>query len=70
MDATGEDGQLDTPPPRAVADACMARAWDDEIGDDDRVLLEQAALTINDLLARMALATEHAEAQRHQRRRR
>ena len=70
MDANGDAAPFDQPPPRVVADRCMARAWDDEIGDDDRERFEQAANAINELLARLALATEHAEARRQRRRRR
>lgn len=62
MDATHDDPPFDMPAPRVLADACMARAWDDETPDRERLLLEQAALTITHLLARLAVATEHAEA--------
>lgn len=62
MDATHDDPPFDLPAPRVLADACMARAWDDETPDRERLLLEQAALTITHLLARLAVATEHAEA--------
>jgi hypothetical protein len=62
MDATHDDPPFDLPAPRVLADACMARAWDDETPDRERLLLEQAALTITHLLARLAAATEYAEA--------
>jgi hypothetical protein len=62
MDAAHDDPPFDLPAPRVLADACMARAWDDETPDRERLLLEQAALTITHLLARLAVATEHAEA--------
>ncbi len=64
MDAIHEDFPLDLPAPRALAEACMARAWDDDLPDGERLLLEQAARVIEHLLARLAVATEHAEARR------
>lgn len=63
MDATHDDDQpFDLPAPRALADKLMARAWDDDTDDRERLLLEQAALTITRLLARLAMVAEHAEA--------
>jgi hypothetical protein len=47
----------------------MARAWDDDTHDRERLLLEQAALTITRLLARLAMVAEHAEAKATQTRR-
>jgi len=38
--------------PRDVVAALMQRAWDDEVTDDDRVLLETAAETLADSLDR------------------
>ena len=64
MDATHDDQPFDLPAPRVLAEACMARAWDDDCGDGERLLLEQAARVIEHLLARLAVATEHAEARR------
>jgi hypothetical protein len=64
MDATHDDPPFDMPAPRVLADALMARAWDDDVADRERLLLEQAALTITHLLARLAVATEHAEVRR------
>jgi hypothetical protein len=65
MDATPDDDlPLDLPAPRVLAEACMARAWDDDCGDGERLLLEQAALMITRLLARLAMVAEHAEARR------
>jgi hypothetical protein len=64
MDATHDDAPFDLPAPRVLADACMARAWDDACPDSERLLLEQAARVIEHLLARLAVATEHAEARR------
>jgi hypothetical protein len=64
MDATHDDPPFNLPAPRVIADACMARAWDDGTDDDSRLLLEQAALTITHLLVRLAVVTEHAEAVR------
>ena len=62
MDATHDDPPLDLPAPRVLAEQLLGRAWDDDCPDRERLLLEQAALTITHLLARLALATEHAEA--------
>ena len=64
MDAIHHDDDLplDLPAPRVLADTLMARAWDDDCGDRERLLLEQAALTITRLLARLAMVAEHAEA--------
>jgi hypothetical protein len=66
MDATTHDDEppFDLPAPRVLADALMSRAWDDDTADGERLLLEQAALTITHLLARLAMATEYAEARR------
>jgi hypothetical protein len=69
MDATHDDCPLNLPAPRVLADACMARAWDDDTHDRERLLLEQAALTITRLLARLAMVAEHAEAKATQTRR-
>jgi GAF domain-containing protein len=38
--------------PRDVVAALMQRAWDDEVSDDDRILLETAAETLADALDR------------------
>jgi len=38
--------------PRDVVSALMQRAWDDEVTDDDRILLETAAETLADSLDR------------------
>ena len=38
--------------PRDVVAALMQRAWDDEVSDDDRILLETAAETLADSLNR------------------
>lgn len=63
MDATHDDDlPFDLPAPRVLADTLMARAWDDDTPDGERLLLEQAALTITRLLARLAMVAEHAEA--------
>jgi len=64
MDATHDEPPFDLPAPREMADTLMSRAWDDDTPDRERLLLEQAALTITHLLARLAVATEHAEARR------
>jgi hypothetical protein len=38
--------------PRDVVAALMQRAWDDDVSDDDRILLETAAETLADSLDR------------------
>jgi len=40
------------PPPSDVVQALMDRAWDDEVSDDDRILLETAAKTLEVTLER------------------
>jgi hypothetical protein len=62
MDARQDEPPFDLPSPRLMADTLMARAWDDDTADCERLLLEQGALTITHLLTRLAVATEHAEA--------
>jgi hypothetical protein len=42
----------------------MDRAWTDAVHDIDRELLEACAITINNLLARLAAASERDEARR------
>jgi hypothetical protein len=59
-----DDGPVDLPAPRQLAERCMARAWADDTDDASRVLLELGARTITHLLARLAMATERAEARR------
>ncbi len=65
--STSDDLPFDMPEPRALSDRLMNRAWADAIHDVDRELLEAAAITINDLLARLAAVTEQAEARRAKR---
>jgi hypothetical protein len=62
MDATHDEPPFDLPAPRVLAEVCMARAWDDDTPDRERLLLEQAARVIEHLLARLAMVAEHAEA--------
>lgn len=64
MDATQDDPPFDLPAPRVLADTLLSRAWDDDTPDRERLLMEQAARVIEHLLARLAVATEHAEARR------
>ena len=64
MDATHDEPPFDLPAPRVLADTLMSRAWDDDTPDRERLLLEQAALTITHLLARLAVVTEREEARR------
>ncbi len=40
------------PAPLDVVQALMDRAWDDDVSDDDRILLETAADTLADSLDR------------------
>jgi hypothetical protein len=67
MDATHDDLPFDLPAPRALADACMARAWDDDTDDASRLILEQAALAITHLAGRcvdLAAVIERGELRR------
>lgn len=64
MDANNDDMPLDLPAPRVLADRLMGRAWDDDCPDQERLLLEQGALMITHLLARLTMAAEHEEARR------
>lgn len=64
MDATQDDPPFDLPAPRVLADALLSRAWDDDVADRERLLLEQAALVITRLLVQLAALTEHSEARR------
>jgi hypothetical protein len=53
------------PPPSDVVQALMDRAWDDDISDDDRILLETAAKTLEvtlDRCIRLASVIEKTEA--------
>ena len=50
--------------PRDVVAALMQRAWDDEVSDDDRILLETAAETLEvtlDRCIRLASVIEKTE---------
>jgi len=70
MDATHDDPPFDLPAPRVLAEACMARAWDDDTPDRERLLLEQAALTITHLAGRcvdLAAVIERQELRRSSR---
>jgi hypothetical protein len=62
-----DDAPFDLPAPATVAEACMARAWDDDCDDASRLLLEQAALTITHLCGRcvdLAAVIEHGDVRR------
>jgi len=64
MDATHDETPFDVPSPTVLADALMERAWDDDVADRERLLLEQAALTITALMRRcvdLAAAVERGE---------
>ncbi len=76
MDATNNDTTDDADKPYRLPAAvrlatyCEARAWDDEVDDTSRLLLEQAADMIRTLMARcvsLAAATEKREARRARR---
>ena len=59
------DKPYNLPPALTVADMCAMRAWDDNIDDDSRLLLEMAADTIRAMhkrLGRLAHSNEQAEA--------
>ena len=59
------DKPYNLPPALTVADMCAMRAWDDNIDDDSRLLLEMAADTIRLLhkrLMKLAHCNEQAEA--------
>jgi hypothetical protein len=58
------DEELSSPMPRELAESLMARAWDDDVADRERLLLEQAALAIQGLLVELAAVSEQAEARR------
>ena len=77
MDAfTNDDSTDDADKPYSLpgavmlANRCESRAWDDEVDDDSRLLLEQAADIIRGLMARcvsLAAACEKREARRSRR---
>jgi hypothetical protein len=50
------------PSPDAVRAMCAQRAWDDEVDDDSRLLLEQAADTIRALMLRCGRLSKSLEA--------
>jgi hypothetical protein len=55
------------PAPDALAELLMNRAWDDDVGDGDRWLFEQASEAIRELMGRcvaLAATAERAEARR------
>lgn len=55
MDADHDDHEdylPELPPPAAVVEMLEARAWDDDVRDDDRLLIERAARTIHALMRR------------------
>ena len=59
------EGYIYLPAPLDVATACSQRAWDDDVQDDDRLLLEVAYRTIEQLITRtmtLAHALERTEA--------
>lgn len=44
------DYRPELPPPLVVASDCCRRSWDDDTGDRDRLLLEQASRVIGRLV--------------------
>jgi hypothetical protein len=67
MDANNDDKPYTLPSAIKLAQLCETRAWDDDVDDDSRLLLEQAGDMIRGLMmrvVRMASASELAEAQR------
>ena len=67
MDANNNDKPYTLPSAIKLAQLCETRAWDDDVDDDSRLLLEQAGDMIRGLMmrvVRMAAASELAEAQR------
>jgi hypothetical protein len=73
MDAFNHDATDDADKPYTLpaavtlANRCESRAWDDDMDDRDRLLLEQASDMIRGLMARcvsLAAAAEHREARR------
>ena len=65
--STAEELPFDLPEPRVLTERLMDRAWSDSVHDVHRELLEAAAVTINDLLARLSVAIERDEARRSRR---
>ena len=60
-----EDQLPELPAPMVVADMCAMQAWMDDIDDDSRLLMEQAADTIRSLMKRcisLAQTIERMEA--------
>jgi hypothetical protein len=69
-DATNDDKPYTLPAAVTLANRCEHRAWDDEVDDDSRLLLEQASDMIRGLMARcvsLAAACEQREARRARR---
>jgi len=67
MDANDNDKPYTLPSAIKLAQLCETRAWDDDVDDESRLLLEQAGDMIRGLMmrvVRMAAANERAEAQR------
>jgi hypothetical protein len=64
-DGIGDDDAIPLPAPAALVERCLSRAWDDDVDDLARELLEQAGLTLRQLMARcvtVAQANERREA--------
>ena len=64
-DCFDDDGSLLVPAPELLAERCLSRAWDDDVDDRSRELLEQAGLVLRQLMARcvaVAQVNERREA--------
>ena len=67
MDDINDDDAIELPAPATLAERCLSRAWDDDVDDLSRELLEQAGLTLQQLMARcvaVAQVNERREAVR------
>jgi hypothetical protein len=64
-DCINDDDAIALPPPAVLAERCLGRAWDDDVDDRSRELLEQAGLVLRQLMARcvaVAQVNERREA--------
>jgi hypothetical protein len=56
-----DDKPYRLPPAKIVADTCAVSCWRDDIDDESRLLLEMAADTIRQLMARCVVLAQHLE---------
>lgn len=64
-DDVQDDDAIVLPAPALMAELCLGRAWDEDVDDHSRELLEQAGLTLRQLMARcvaLAQASERRDA--------